>query len=232
MKIYEGVNDQYLVPKSPVILRLDGKSFHRLTKGLERPIDWDFVHCMTDAALAVCSSIDCVKLGYFQSDEISLLLVDYENYLTQPWFSYRIQKICSVAASIASVSFYQALLERLPKLTKLKPVFDCRVFNIPMHEVANYFIWRQQDATRNSISSLAQAHFSGKQLHGKNRKVMLDMLMEEGINWNDCPVYQKRGHAIVKREGQWVADEATPIFTKDRDYIDKHVYVLGDKDPK
>lgn len=107
----------------------------------------------------LCSEVSGTRIAYIQSDEISLLLVDYAKLTTEPWFGNRLAKMCSIAASIASVIFNEQLNRVLPKLRK-RAVFDCRAFDIPRDEVVNYFIWRQQDAVRNSISSLAQAHFS------------------------------------------------------------------------
>lgn len=114
-----------------------------------------------------------------------------------------------------------------------KAMFDARAFTLPKEEVCNYFIWRQQDASRNSVQMVAQSLFSHKQLHGKNTGELQDMMFtEHGVNWNDYPTHQKRGACIVKeyyeKEGatrsRWVPDLEIPIFTQDRDYIDKCVF--------
>ena len=242
MKSYESVPETRLMRRTPVILRLDGRAFHTLTRGLEKPIDWDFMQCMEDTAIALAESIDGCTLAYFQSDEISLLLTDYRTFYTEAWFDYRVQKMCSIASSIASLAFNTSLAENLPDLAKsYKPNFDCRAFNLTKDEVCNYFIWMQRDATRNSISSLAQAHFSHKSLHGVSSSGMQDKLMlEKGINWNDCPATQKRGACVVKRyyhedkidaypnrvlRSMWVVDNDIPIFSKNRDYIDSRVNI-------
>jgi tRNA(His) 5'-end guanylyltransferase len=236
MKDYESVTRVRLVPKMPVMIRLDGKAFHTLTRNMDKPVDFAFQKCMWKTAQHLCEQIQGVQVAYVQSDEITLLLVDYQSIKTQPWFDYEVQKICSIAAGMASAEFSEQLERR--------GVFDCRAWNLPAHEVVNCFIWRQQDATRNSISGLAQAHFSAKQLHGKNTSQMQDMLMlEKGINWNDCPVPQKRGVCVVKEtyealysgpagidaysavRTRWVVDEAIPIFTQDRSYIQRFVDV-------
>ena len=103
-------------------------------------------------------------------------------------------------------------------------MFEARCFNLPHHDVVNYFIWRQQDATRNSVSMAAQAEYSPKQLHGKKNADMQDMLMAVGVNWNDYPTRFKRGMALCKRGGEIVSDLDMPILTADRDYINRHVY--------
>jgi len=241
MKKYEGVPDSYLVPRMPVILRLDGKAFHTLTRGMDKPIDWRFNECMALTAQTLCENIDGAKIAYTQSDEISLLLVNYRTLQTQPWFGNRVQKMCSVAASIATASFNSLFLRVFPE-RGIMGLFDCRAFNLPKEEVVNYFIWRQQDASRNSVASLAQAHFSHKELHGKDFGAMQDMLMlQREINWNACPTVQKRGLCITRgaslqkvvQNGEvvstarhsWGEDNDIPRFSKDRGYIQQLVDV-------
>ena len=245
MKGYESVPRIRLVPKMPVLIRLDGKAFHTLTRGIEKPWDERFNLCMKAAAIALCEQVQGCQLAYVQSDEIQLLLVDYQSIKTQGWFDYEVQKMCSISAAVASVAFREAFRGWFPdRADNATTLFDSRCWNLPREEVVNAFIWRQQDATRNSVSALAQAHFSHKRLHGKNTSQMQDMLMsEKGINWNDCPVPQKRGVCIVKeiyeaavggwrpgdpevvRRTRWVIDEAIPIFTQDRGYIQRLVDV-------
>jgi len=237
MKLFEGVTRTRLMPKTPVMLRLDGKAFHTLTRGMDKPVDKRFQAAMYATAKALCEEVQGCQLAYVQSDEITLLLVDYQTYRTQSWFDYEVMKMCSVAAGIASAHFSGCYDDKVG-------IFDCRAWNLPQHEVVNAFIWRQQDATRNSISSLAQSHFSPKELHGKDSVTMQDMLvLEKHINWNDCPTSQKRGVCVVKEtyakpgtgapgeplnttvvRTRWIVDENIPIFTQDRQYIEKFVY--------
>lgn len=239
MKRYETVFKTRLTPRTPALIRLDGKAFHTFTQAMDRPYDARFHRCMWRAAQTLCEEVEGCKLAYVQSDEITLLLNDYGTLQTQPWFDYEVQKLCSVSASTCTVSFYAAFLAEfsLERLPGRFPAFDARCWNVPKEEVANAFIWRQQDATRNSISMLAQAHFSHKELHGVSSAGMQDKLMlEKGINWNDCPIPQRRGVCVVREtyelpvEGQapavrhrWVTDEAIPIFTKDREYVERWV---------
>lgn len=241
MRGYEAVSRSRLTPKMPVMTRFDGKAFHTLTRGMEKPVDWAFVRCMHAAARALCESVQGCKLAYVQSDEITLLLVDYEDNKTQPWFDYEVQKMCSISAATASVAFARTFQLEFPG-RNAQPVFDARFWNLPLHEVSNAFLWRQQDATRNSISGLAQACFSHRDVHGKDSREMQDMLHGKGINWNDCPTVQKRGACLVREvyeapggeccglgdavlRSRWVVDEEIPVFTQDRQYIDRHVYV-------
>lgn len=249
MKQLEGTAKTKLFPRLPIIIRLDGKAFHTFTRGMIRPYDRAFNECMWETTKFLCSEISGCRLGYTQSDEITLVLVD-QNEEAQPWFDGQVQKMASVSASFATGAFLRALVTRFPdrwvrilETGKGTPAFDSRVWNVTPNEVPNVLIWRQQDASRNSVSSLAQAHFSHKQLHGISKSGMQDLLMvEKGINWNDCPVPQKRGVCAIKenylapvpigwpgfREGlepavrtRWTIDENIPIFTtpEGREYI-------------
>jgi tRNA(His) guanylyltransferase len=215
-KRYELTSDQLLVRRTPVICRVDGRAFHTLTRSCEKPFDERFADSMLVTAQALCKEIQGCKMGYWQSDEISLLICDYDKITTDAWFDYRLQKMCSIAASLASVTF--------SKRFERTGLFDARFFNVPESDVANYFLWRQKDAERNSLQMLAQSHFSPKQLHGKKAPDLHEMLHGIDRNWNDLPIWQKRGAAIVKEfEGGWDWDENTPVFSQERDYIESRL---------
>lgn len=231
MKGYEAVFDGALVRRSPVIVRVDGKAFHSLTRGMERPFDYDFAKCMNTAAIALCEEAQGAKLAYAQSDEISVVLTDYDTLQTEGWFGYRVQKMASVAAAIATAAFGEEFRVRFPDRTS-RPLFDARVFVLPRDEVVNYFVWRQRDAVRNSISATAQAHFSPRELHGKDSGQMQEMLFQQkGINWNNTPIAFKRGRCVVREtfdhEGaerhRWVVDEVMPEITTDRAYVERRL---------
>jgi len=239
MKQYESVSRNFLTRRTPVIIRLDGKAFHTFTKGMDRPFDLIMQKAMQETMKYLCENIQNCKLGYTQSDEITLVLVDYEKLETDAWFGNNVQKMCSVSASMATMVFnrnFERLLN-LPsvpfgKFEKLKDkignaMFDSRVFTLPKEEVCNCLIWRQQDATRNSVQSVGQANFSHKELHKKSVNMIQEMLFsDKGINWNDFPTTQKRGSCCVKNDdGQWVIDEEIPIFTQDRNYVEKFVLI-------
>lgn len=257
MKQYEYVTRNYLTRKLPVIIRIDGKAFHSFTRGLKKPFDEIFVKSMQDTMKYLCENVQGCVLGYCQSDEITLVLVDYQSREACSWFDNNIQKMVSVSASMATVAFNNAFwnnftdyinanqiddLEFIEMMYRTKlwlAMFDSRVFTLPKEEVVNCLIWRQQDATRNSIQSVGQANFSHNQLHGKNCSDIQDMLMlEKGINWNDYPTHLKRGTCCIKKpfkinEGtdqeairnKWVIDTEIPIFTQDKEYVNKLVFI-------
>jgi tRNA(His) 5'-end guanylyltransferase len=248
---YENRSKTYLVRRMPVIIRLDGKAFHTFTRGFNKPFDEVMMQTMQQTTLKLCQEIQGCVFGYTQSDEITLVLVDYNDINTDAWFDYSVQKMCSVASSMCTLYFNKIFAEMVdvfiansdvtPEEEKLERVynkaiekgamFDARVFNIPVEEVTNCVLWRQQDATRNSISSLAQSKFSHKELQGKSSSQMQDMLMEKfGINWNDLTIPEKRGTAVYKRTindtTEWIVDNQMPILkNEDRDYVEKLVNV-------
>lgn len=241
---YENRAKTYLVRRMPVIIRLDGKAFHSFTKGLKKPYDVIFHDTMNSTLQYLCENIQGCKLGYTQSDEITLLLTDYDTLDTDAWFDNNVQKICSVSASMATMAFNKFFMQyadaeidalmyfqdadfESPYIQALDKkigiaMFDSRCFNIPEDEVTNCLIWRQQDATRNAIQMLGQCNFSHKELHGKSCNDIQDMLMlQKGINFNDMPTEFKRGVCCHRGEdGKWVLDTEIPIFTQDREYIE------------
>lgn len=220
MKVYEAAAQNSLMRRTPVVVRLDGKAFHTFTKGAQKPFDNGIGDAMVMTALNLCKEIQGAVLGYTQSDEISIVLQDWKTLTTDPWYANNIQKIVSVSASIATASFNRLY----KKPTGVSALFDSRAFNLPFEEVTNYLIWRQADATRNSVSGLAQSQFSHKQLHGMGRTQMMDMLMDKGINWNDLEVRFKRGVCVVPFGSNFKIDLEPPIFTSDRNYIEKFFY--------
>lgn len=213
-KNYEAITNFSLIKRIPVIIRLDGKAFHTFVRRKygKKTYSKHFNNIMWQIAKYVQSEIQGCKLAYVQSDEMSFLLTDYENLETQGWYDYRLNKILSIAAGLASAMGTYLFGECV--------VFDARAFNLSKEEVCNYFIWRQQDATRNSILMLGQENFSHKQLQNQNCSQIQDMLMlEKNINWNDCPTYRKRGICIANNN----LDLDIPIFSKDRKYIEKFI---------
>ena len=264
---YENISRYYLTRRMPVIIRIDGKAFHTFTRGFKKPFDDVLVKTMQDTMKYLCENIQGCVLGYTQSDEISLVLTDYAELTTDAWFGNNLQKMCSVSASMATMAFNKFFSHNVEDLEsdlaqehetdgmtelvknmlsyyriyrialKKGAMFDSRVFTIPREEVCNYLLWRQQDATRNSIQSVGQANFSQKQLHGKSCNNIQDMLMlQKGINWNDYPTTLKRGSCCIKtviqdpdvdiKDGaytvtRWAIDNEIPIFSQDRNYVEK-----------
>lgn len=229
---YEGVPKTKLMRRTPVAIRIDGKAFHTFTHGFKRPFDDILVKSMQETTKYLCENIQGCVLGYTQSDEITLILVDYKNLNSAAWFDYEVQKMCSISASMATMAFNKFFKQNVSEAYKIRyaepgkctmpydlyetyctsiekgAMFDARCFNIPREEVTNLIYWRQLDATRNSIQMVGQANFSHKELQNKNCNMIQDMLHEErGINWNDFPTYLKRGSCVVKHQsltdGNW-----------------------------
>lgn len=241
MKDYEGRAQTRLLPRLPVLLRLDGKAFHTYTRRLIRPWDERLARAMWAAAAHVCAQAQGARIAYVQSDEISILLTDWETFNTEAWFDYRVQKLTSVAASLCAVAFHEAAREQLgADLPRILPAFDARVWSLPRHEVCNYFIWRQQDAVRNSIAALGQSLYSPADLHGKNSAAVQELVWAKGINWNDSPTWAKRGACIARhtdeepeaKRSSWLVDLETPTFAQNRAYIERFLTpVFGAESP-
>lgn len=235
---YENIPKTKLMRRTPVAIRIDGKAFHTFTRGFKKPFDDILIKSMQETMKYLCENIQGCVLGYTQSDEITLILQDYKTFETQAWFDYEVQKMCSISASMATMAFNKffntevtnasatedndTLITYLKALNK-GAMFDSRCFNIPKEEVTNLLFWRQLDATRNSIQMLGRAYYSHKELHGKNSSEIQDMLIEKGINWNDCQTYLKRGSCCIKdKDGHWFIDKNIPIFKNEgREYIEK-----------
>jgi len=245
---YENRTRIFLPRRTYTIIRIDGKAFHTYTNGLERPFDMGLIEDMDETACYLCKNIQGAKFAFVQSDEISILLTDFDVIGTDAWFDGNIQKIVSVAASMAAAKFNELRLIRRVKdlfmyagvvtavLNQKLACFDARTFTIPSkQEVANAFIWRQQDTVRNSISSVAQTLFSHKELDGKNMSVQQEMIFQKGINWNDYAPKLKRGRFIEKItyskefdanvpfstsaiRTKWVSNEC-PTFTQDKEFL-------------
>jgi tRNA(His) 5'-end guanylyltransferase len=243
MKGYEAISKNYLMRRTPVIICLDGKAFHTFTRDLVKPFDKLFMTAMQRTMLYLCKNIQGCVLGYTQSDEITLVLCDYQTLETDAWFKYNVQKMTSISASMATFAFlssYQEILnceyaknnittEYWSKvLNKLAngAFFDSRVFSLQKEEVANCLIWRQQDATRNSIQSVGQFFFSQKELYKLSTKKIQDKLFtEKGVNWNNYPTPEKRGSCCIKplTGGEWKIDNDIPIFSENREYINARI---------
>lgn len=243
MKDYEYVTRAFTLRRTPVIIRVDGKAFHTFTKRVNPDMDpslqdGPFSTClhniMVATTQALVANLQNAVIGYTQSDEISILLCDWANVDTQQWFGGNIQKMVSISASIASTAFnmaYQQTFGVTPMSFAELAQFDARVFNLPRSDVANYFIWRQQDASRNSVQMLGHWHFSQREMHGKTNSEVQDMLMlERDVNWNDLPTWAKRGTCVLDRGKQ--VDESIPIFTQDRNYIEQTLIARENTSPE
>lgn len=251
MKDYESCYAFKIPKRSYVLIRLDGKGFSGYTKNFEKPFDDILSNVMDATTIELCKEFNPL-FAYTQSDEISLIFSTIENIDAELPYEGKVQKLCSITASKATAAFNKTMLkllsafrytpeELLSKITsgdfvEIDAVFDSRVFVIPdFREVSNYFIWRQQDCTRNSISMAASAYFSDSQTKGLKGADKQELLFKEkGINWNDYKVKYKRGVVVRKQklfvDGQngepvernkWLPDYNTPVFTQDKEYLYK-----------
>ncbi len=201
-KYYEVRSQTHLIRRMPVIIRIDGKSFHTFCKNFEKPYSIILNHMLNETALFLCNNIQGCKFAERHSDEISLFLTDYDKLTTDAFFDYNVQKICSVVASMATAEFCRQLFYNqmlLMRGLKQWPNFDARCYNLPKEEVANYFYWRINDAVRNSIGMFVQSMYSAKELHGKSINEQQEMMFAKGFNWNDLEGGIKSGFIIFKQ---------------------------------
>ena len=253
-EFYEKVPKTRLTRRTPVAIRLDGKAFHTFTRGFIRPFDPILMTTMQNTMKYLCENIQGCVFGYTQSDEITLILIDYQTFNTDAWFNYEVQKMCSISASMATLAFNKyfplaiedrkayitlrdlfkgeddkkiSIEETYKKALDKGAMFDSRCFNIPKEEVANLIYWRQLDASRNSIQMVGQANFSQAELEGKTCNDIQDMLvMQKGINWNDFPTYCKRGSCCIKKQ---IVDKSMQII-RDAWQIDLDIPIFKGED--
>lgn len=235
MKDYEQRSRSYLQRRSYTAIRIDGKAFHTYTRGLKKPFDEGLVEDMQLTTKFLCENIQGCKLGYTQSDEISLILTDFDTIQTSAYFDGQTQKICSVVASMATAEFnrlrcirssshYEDVcggfskrvnaicVDEFPKLA----FFDARCFTLPSFtETMNYLRWRQKDAVKNSISMVAQSLYSHKELHKKSGNEKQEMIFQKGQNWNDYPDSQKRGTTVIRRPFTAISDDGD-VYSRNR----------------
>jgi tRNA(His) 5'-end guanylyltransferase len=238
MKQYEGVTRNYVMRRTPVVIRLDGCHFHTFTRGFDKPCDEVLAKTMKETMQYLCQNIQNVKLGYTQSDEITLVLADYRDVNTETWFGNNIQKMASVSASMCAMYFNKRFAANVESHTFADDVsdeqiskwviahrramvqgaiFDARVFNVPQNDVLNNVMWRVRDCERNSKSSLAQANFSPKELQGVSGEDMVTMVKEKtGILWNHLDPSYKYGTFCIKN-----------VETNEWDFVAKDVLNYG-----
>jgi tRNA(His) 5'-end guanylyltransferase len=204
MKLYEGMEaGRRLMPRLPCVARIDGRSFSTFARDLAKPYDPRLSRLMIETTRHLVRESNA-RIGYTQSDEITLVLYT-DNPKEQLWFDRRVQKMTSQLAAQATAAFNHLLPEYLPEkfarrsLASL-PTFDARVWSVPtLAEAANVILWREQDATRNSVESAARAQYSHNALMNRNTREMRAMLRDKGIDWDDYPALFKRGTYIQRR---------------------------------
>lgn len=193
MKRYENVYRLQAIRRLPLIVRVDGRAFHSLTRSCAKPFDSRFIDSMVVAALDVAKEMQGFQLAYTQSDEVTFYLSDTETLDTQPWFDNTLAKIISISASLMSVAFTQYFQPASVA------VFDARAFTVPPEEVTNCFLWRAKDWERNSLQMYARSFFSHKELHLKNQDAIHEMLHGIGKNWaTDLSAQERNGTFIYK----------------------------------
>jgi tRNA(His) guanylyltransferase len=238
---YENAYRISLPMRMPVIIRCDGKAFSSYTAECKKPFDPSVIAAMGHVAMELCKAIQGAQVAYLQSDEITILVVNYATFDTEAWFGNNLQKVVSVAAGIASSVMTEASVSIFGKVKRA--VFDARAFVLPKEEVCNAFLWRQQDASRNSVQMLARSLYSHSQCNNKINAELQEMIFKKGENWDKLPTTLKRGCCVVKKPAtkevvnpkthekiiidrpEWVVDNEIPIFSQDRSYIDRFVYV-------
>jgi tRNA(His) 5'-end guanylyltransferase len=200
MKEYEHQEaGRRLMPLLPVMARLDGKCFSSFTKGLARPYDPRLSNLMASTVEHLLAETGALA-GYTQSDEITLLLYS-ENRKSQIFLDRRVQKLTSILASMTTAYFNAQLPALIPERRGRTAVFDCRVWSVPnKDEAANVFLWREIDATKNSVSMAAREYYSHQELLNKGRADMQEMLFQKGVNWNDYPAFFKRGTYVLRKQ--------------------------------
>jgi tRNA(His) 5'-end guanylyltransferase len=212
---YEDALRIFLPRRTFVVVRIDGRAFHQFTRSLERPYDRGLADALDHAALALCQEMIGCRFAYGQSDEYSFLLTDFEREDSALWFDGNVQKIVSVSASIFTGAFNRAFD------TKRIATFDSRVMVIAQRaEVARYFLWRQLDASANSLNMLASAHFPHAELVNRSTSEKHEMLHAKGLNWaKEAPDF-KRGRMVKRGVEGWQIDREIPIFNRETEYLD------------
>jgi tRNA(His) 5'-end guanylyltransferase len=219
---YEDALRLRLPRRTYVVIRIDGRGFHKFTSDLPRPYSRELAGALDAAAIQLSMEMIGCRFGYGQSDEYSFLLTDFERDDAALWFDGNVQKMVSVSSSVFTGAF-NAAFQKMPGNCDRIGAFDARVMVIPRRsEVVNYFLWRQLDASANSLNMLASAHFPHDELVGKTTAEKHEMLHSKEINWAKEPPDFKRGRAVRPRGGGgWEVDLEIPIFNRHPDYLDE-----------
>jgi tRNA(His) guanylyltransferase len=228
MKKYENASRFVLPPRMPVIIRVDGRAFHTWTRDnhVIKPFDDTLIQWMNWTAVKLCAEIQGSRLAYVQSDEISVLVVNYATHESTSWFDNVLQKMVSVAASVATLAFSnEQIAYDGDDPRTLTATFDARAFVVPREDVANYFLWRQNNWTRNSVRMLASSLYSHEECDNKSNAELQEMCFQKGHNWNDLPAHIRRGRCVWRESYygdsgipqtvvryRWAVKNKIPIF--------------------
>jgi tRNA(His) guanylyltransferase len=198
MKFYEKRYALTFMPTVPIVCRIDGRSFHTFTKGMTRPYDGRLSDLFIETTKFLVEETNA-RCGYTQSDEITLAWYA-EDFDTEIFFGAKMAKLISVVCSLATAYFNRRLMFFCPEKAQELAIFDNRVYEVPTTlEATNVFIWREQDAIRNSVQMAARTFFSHNECMNKNCKSLLAMLEEKGINWAEYPRFFKRGTYVRRK---------------------------------
>lgn len=232
MKNYEAASNYVLPTNLPIVVRIDGNAFHTVTKKLDKPFDKDFRNAMEYVTKKLCSEVTNCTYGYCESDEISLII---NSYFESMYFGNRVEKLCSILASKATIYFNNYILDLLqniddPKrldvfrhIKELNPIFDCRCFVVPLDDIPNYILYRVRDSYRNCVNSYSQANFGHKQIQGISQGELIEMLNDKGVNWDKVDKKEKYGIEVVKvsvddYKTEWVVQPARKLDGTFYDY--------------
>lgn len=215
---YEDALRIFLPRRGYTVIRIDGRAFHTFTRDLERPYSKPLADALDQSALHLCKEMTGCRFAYGQSDEYSFVLTDFERSDAPLWFDGNVQKIVSVSASLFTAAFQRSF-----PATGTLAAFDSRVMVIPKREeVFQYLLWRQLDASANSLNMLASAHYSHSELLGKSTADKHELLHGKGVNWAKQSADFKRGRAIRRSAttGDWEIDLDIPIFNRSSGYLE------------
>lgn len=187
-----------LMPRLPICARIDGKRFSKFTEGLPRPYDVRLSKLMVETTKHLVDET-VARIGYTQSDEISLVWFD-DDPKAQTFLDRRVQKLTSILASMTTAFFNKHLAAAIPERADALALFDCRVWAVPSKdEAANVLLWRELDATKNSVSMATRAYYPHSEVVDRGNAEMHELLFKKGVNWNDYPPFFKRG-TFVRRQ--------------------------------
>ena len=245
----------FLTKRTPVIIRIDMNNSHSFTYSMKKPFDPIFIESMHNTGIALCEQLTNIEFAYVQADEINLLLLDSKKNSLGQWLDGNLQKMVSTAASIATIEFNRAYTHAILSHNELdneiteqysskinKMIFDACAFNIPESEIVNYFIHRQTECSKNSVSIIGKYYFSVDKLQNLNTLNIQEKLKSIGINWNELPTFFKRG-ICTKRESyvvkdeyknediqrfRWVVDYEIPVFAREKEYINQYLRYNND----
>lgn len=241
---YRDMTDYKLLPNSYVIIMLDGRGFSKGIKNkFEKPFDDNFIYMMNETAKYLCENIQGCKFAYVQSDEISLVLTDFDSPTTDSFFGNRISKLQSIIASMASGKFNQLMLLYRLKNGIIKdngeieksPIyqFDCKCWNVPtFNDVFAWFLWRQNDCIKNSKQQTAQTYLPHKLLLGKTTDEQISILFKEKeIDWNELCNDKKYGRFLFKKKVLFTNIETGENYQRSK-WVYESAFLLTDKNGK